>query len=77
MKYQGKWYAETFSSERYVGVEKLSLEAFETEEDMYDFIESYNAEHLHFIDGPTPDKYKMAQSATMYTILDFKFRGKL
>ena len=67
-EYKGKWYAEIFQSERYVGTRTLSVHEFTSECDMEDFIQQYNMKHLDF--DHTPAIYTMAQWASTYVIQD-------
>lgn len=60
--YKGKWYAEVFESERYIGTRTISIHEFHTEESMEEFIYQYNSVSLS-ADGAVPAVYRMAQTA--------------
>lgn len=75
MLHKGKYYAETFRSTRFIGTETLSIHAFDTEEQMEKFIMDYNSQSLDFSTATVPETYTMAQTASLYTICDFKHRG--
>ncbi len=68
--YKGKWYAEIFESEQFVGIKTLEIKEFNTKEEQQSFINEYNMTHLDF-DLPTPQIYTMAREANYYVVLDY------
>jgi hypothetical protein len=76
MLYKGSYYAETFRSTRFKGTETLSIHKFDTEEQMEKFIMDYNTMSLDFdAGGAVPETYTMAQTASLYTLIDFRNKG--